>query len=91
MSQSDTQRLDAWLWKARFFKTRAISTAMISKGRVRINGDRVQKPSRQIRPGDVLTFPQGNYVRVIRVLGFAERRGPAKESVYLYEHICETS
>ncbi len=87
LAEEDAQRLDAWLWRARFFKTRGIATAMVTKGRVRLNSDRVQKPSRQIRVGDVLTFPQGSAIRVIRVLGLAERRGPAKEAAYLYEDI----
>ena len=83
----DGQRLDAWLWRARFFKTRSLAAAVVAKGRVRVNGDRVAKASRQVRAGDVLTFPQGDAIRVVRVVDFAERRGPAAEARLLYESV----
>lgn len=87
MDKADGQRLDAWLWRARFFKTRALAATVVTKGRVRLNGDRVAKASRQVRAGDVLTFPQGGDIRVVRVLDFAERRGPASEAQLLYEAV----
>jgi ribosome-associated heat shock protein Hsp15 len=83
----DGQRLDIWLWWTRFFKTRALASTLITKGRVRINGDRIRKASRLVRRGDVLTFPQAGDIRVVRVLEFAERRGPASEAQTLYEPI----
>lgn len=83
----DGQRLDAWLWRARFFKTRSLAATVVAKGRVRVNGDRVAKASRQVRAGDVLTFPQGDAIRVVRVIDFAERRGPADEARLLYEAV----
>lgn len=91
MDEPESQRLDAWLWRARFFKTRALATAVVGKRRVRINGARTAKASRQVRQGDVLTFPQAGDIRVVRVLGFAERRGPARDARLLYEVIEETS
>lgn len=87
MADAESQRLDAWLWRARFFKTRALAAAVVVKGRVRLNGDRVAKASRQVRAGDVLTFPQGGDIRVVRVTGLAERRGPASEAQTLYEAV----
>jgi len=77
-------RLDKWLWQARFFKTRAEAAALISKGRVRVNGARTSKPGCGIICGDVLTFPQGDGVRLIRVAGFGVRRGPFSEAQTLY-------
>lgn len=77
-------RLDKWLFFARFFKTRALAATLIERGRIRINGQRVSKPGRQVRPGDVLTFAQGDRVRLIRVLAPGERRGPAPEAQTLY-------
>ena len=91
MADDAAQRIDAWLWRTRFFKTRALAATVVAKGRVRLNGDRIAKASRLVRAGDVLTFPQGGDIRVVRVLGFAERRGPASEARLLYEAIEETS
>lgn len=89
MAKADdgAQRLDAWLWRTRFFKTRALATAIVSKGRVRINGERINKASRLVRPGDILTFTQGNAIRVVRVLAPADRRGPATEAQTHYEMV----
>ena len=56
---SEGLRLDRWLWQARFFKTRALAAQLVGKGRVRINQAIVTKAHHRIRPGDVLTFPQG--------------------------------
>jgi ribosome-associated heat shock protein Hsp15 len=83
----DTQRLDKWLWCARFFRTRAMAAAICAQGRVRVSGQVVHKAHYTLRPGDVLTFPQGNQVRVVRVAGFAERRGPASAAAALYEDL----
>ena len=73
-------RLDRWLWQARFFKTRALAAQLVGKGRVRINQAIVTKAHHRIRPGDVLTFPQGAIVRVVRVVDLGSRRGPAREA-----------
>ena len=64
---SDTQRLDQWLWHARFFKTRGLATKLVAGGQVRVDGIRISKPSHALRPGATLTFPQARRIRVIRV------------------------
>lgn len=80
-------RLDKWLWTARFFKTRSLATKLITAGRLRLNGTIMSKPHRQAQLDMVLTFPQGDHIRVIRILGFSERRGPAVEAVQLFEDL----
>jgi ribosome-associated heat shock protein Hsp15 len=80
----DKIRLDKWLVYARFFKTRDLASALITKGRVRLNGQRQSKPGHAIGAGDLLTFPMGDQTRVIRVLAIGERRGPASEAQTLY-------
>lgn len=89
-SDPDRQRLDKWLWFARFVKTRPLAVRLVGEGRVRVNGARVDAPGRALRRGDVLTLtlPQG--VRVVRVDGFAERRGPAPEARMLYDDMSGT-
>ena len=56
-------------------------------GRIRINGNKIKKSSDTVRIGDILTFAQGNEIRVIRVLNLGTRRGPAQEAQSLYEDI----
>jgi len=80
-------RIDKWLWYARFFKTRTLATRLVSEGHVRVNRERVTKSHGAIRPGDVLTFPQGKDIRVVKVLGCGDRRGPAVEAQMLYEDL----
>lgn len=83
------QRLDKWLWMARFFKTRGKATDQVTAGHVRVNGQKVAKPATPVGEGDVLTFAQGRQVRVVRLVAIAERRGPAPEAQGLYEDLTE--
>jgi ribosome-associated heat shock protein Hsp15 len=80
-------RVDKWLWYARFFKTRALATKICNAGKLRISGELVSKAHHKVKPGDVLTFPQGRHVRVIKVVSLASRRGPAPEAEALYEDL----
>ena len=87
MTQQDSLRVDKYLWFARFFKTRSLATKRVNGGRIRINGNKLKKSSDTVRIGDILTFAQGNDIRVIRVLNLGTRRGPAQEAQSLYEDI----
>ena len=80
-------RVDKWLWYARFFKTRALATKFVSSGKLRIDGDVVSKPHRKIQKGQVLTFPLGDNIRIIQIIDFGGRRGPATEAQALYEDL----
>ncbi|RYH02372.1 RNA-binding S4 domain-containing protein [Salipiger sp. IMCC34102] len=81
----ETIRLDKWLWQARFFKSRSLAAGVVSAGKVRVDGTPVSKPARVVKPGCVLTFPQAEQVRVVRILACGTRRGPAPEAQALYE------
>lgn len=80
-------RLDKWLWHARFFKSRSLAAVAVGGGGMRINTQPVAKPAVQLRPGDVLTFMQGERVRVVRMIAPGHRRGPAPEAQALYEDL----
>ena len=80
-------RLDKWLWHARFFKTRSLAATKVSEGKVRVNQVVVTKRSTMVTLGDVLTFMQGDWPRVIRIAAIATRRGPAPEAAALYEDL----
>ena len=76
-------RLDKWLWAARFYKTRALATEAIVKGRVAVNGQ-VAKASRELRVGDLLRLNQDQATRELRVCGLSAQRGPASVAQTLY-------
>ncbi len=82
-------RLDVWLWRARFFKTRALAAQFLDHGRVRLTrpgaGEaRVDKASRTVRPGDTLVFAVGGRLFSVTVRALGARRGPADEAQTLY-------
>jgi ribosome-associated heat shock protein Hsp15 len=85
MSGADAQRIDKWLWHARFARTRGAAQRLAISGQVRINRDKDFSASRLVRPGDVLTLALGRGVRVIRIRGIAERRGSFEDAQRLYE------
>ena len=78
-------RIDKWLWHARFCKTRGIAQAAARAGRIRLNGQRVEKAGTEVKPGDTLTLPRGSDVVAVRVVALGTRRGPAAEAQRLYE------
>lgn len=83
------ERIDKWLWQARFYKSRSLAQAAASSGRLRLNGSRVEKAGQGVKCGDILTLPRGREVVAIRVLAFGERRGPAPEAAALYEIVAD--
>lgn len=84
-------RLDKWLFHARFYRTRVLAQEAALRGKVRLNGIRVEKPSQPVRPGDVLTLGSRGQIVAVRVLGLAERRGPAGSAQALYEIVADES
>jgi ribosome-associated heat shock protein Hsp15 len=87
----DWQRLDKWLWCARFMRQRADCARLAAGGLLRINRQPTDKPHARIRVGDVVTLAlpggAGGRVRVVEVLALALRRGPASEAATLYREI----
>jgi ribosome-associated heat shock protein Hsp15 len=82
-------RIDVWLWRARFARSRSLAAAMIERGAVRLTHHGVQsrldKPSRTVHVGDRLVFASGGRVVELEVLALGDRRGPASEARALYE------
>ncbi len=83
----DRQRIDKWLWHARVVRTRAAAAALAAGGYVRVNGQRIDAPSRAVRPGDVVTVALDRSVRILEVVGFAERRGSAADARAVYADV----
>ncbi len=83
MQDENQQRLDKWLWAARFFKTRPLAASAINGGKVHLNGDRV-KPSRNVKAGDQLQITRGQFEFKITIVGLNKNRRPAVEAQALY-------
>lgn len=83
----DRQRIDRWLWHARLVRTRSAAAALASRGHVRVNGIRIHAPGRMVQAGDVITVALERNVRVLKVKGFVDRRGPADAVPILYEEL----
>src|SRR3954465_12669773 len=83
----DRQRIDKWLWHARVVRMRSAAAALSGAGLLRINGARIDTSSRPVRPGDVVTVALDRNVRVLKVIGYAERRGSAETVRALSEDV----
>lgn len=81
-------RIDVWLWRARFAKTRALAARLVEGGAVRLTQNGVQtrldKPSRSVHVGDRLVFALGGRLIDLTVAALGDRRGPAEEARGLY-------
>jgi ribosome-associated heat shock protein Hsp15 len=82
-SSDENQRLDKWLWAARFYKTRSLAVEAINGGKVHLHKHRV-KASRTIKADDILTISKPPYEFEITVLGVSKQRRPAPEAQLLY-------
>ena len=86
-------RIDVWLWRARFFKTRSLAATFADGGRVHLTrggqDSRIDKASRAVKLGDQLVFGLSGKLIAIRVEALGDRRGPASEARLLYETVDE--
>ena len=89
--QNEGVRADIWLWRARFFKTRALATDYINRKGIRITRHnqtrKTDKAGLRIAAGDVLTFYKAKTIQSVEVLQVGERRGPATEAQTLYRRV----
>jgi ribosome-associated heat shock protein Hsp15 len=87
--REDRQRLDKWLWFARFARTRPAAVRLIEDGHVRLDGRRILNPSQGLKLGDVLTLALPHATVVVRLVGLGERRGAFEQAKRLYERLDE--
>jgi len=86
-------RIDVWLWRARFFKTRTLAASFVEEGRVRLSRagaeTRIDKPSRNVKVGEGIVFAVGGRVIAVRIEALGDRRGPPSEARRLYASLEE--
>ena len=87
----DRQRIDKWLWHARVVRTRSAAASLVNAGLVRVNSSRTDASSHPVRPGDVITIALDRNVRVLKVRGYSERRGPAEMARALFDDLTPQS
>jgi ribosome-associated heat shock protein Hsp15 len=85
--RQDRQRLDKWLWFARFAKTRSAAARLVEDGHVRVDGRRVEQAAHGLKLGDVLTLALPHATVVVRLRDLGSRRGPYEEARLLYEPV----
>jgi ribosome-associated heat shock protein Hsp15 len=79
----DGERLDRWLWAARFYKSRTLAAAACGGGKVDVN-EQAAKPARLVRPGDLLHITRRDDRRIVRIVALAVRRGKGADAALLY-------
>jgi ribosomal 50S subunit-recycling heat shock protein len=88
MTEDEACRIDVWLWRARFFKTRSLAGRFVDEGRIRLTRrgeeSRINKASRALKPGDDLVFVVGGRLVAVTIIAMGERRGPPSEARALY-------
>lgn len=85
----ERQRIDKWLWAARFYKTRSLASDELDRGRIAVNGQ-AAKPSREVKAGDTVSIRHDAVVRTVVVCGLSGTRGPAPVAQQLYEETPES-
>ncbi len=78
--REDRQRLDKWLWFARFAKTRTLAAKLVTSGFVRLNGQRTDNAAKAVAIGDVVTIALARTTLVVRIEGPRRAPGPATEA-----------
>ncbi len=95
MSEGAAARVDVWLWRARFFKTRSLAAKFVEEGRVRLTRagqqSRLDKPARPVKVGDQLVFAVGGRITAVAVEALGDRRGPPAEARTLYSPLQDSS
>jgi ribosome-associated heat shock protein Hsp15 len=74
---SKETRIDKWLWAMRLYKTRTVAATACRNGHVFVESQRV-KPSRDLRPGEIVTAKTEAIQRTVKVIGFPRSRVGAK-------------
>ena len=72
-----SSRIDKYVWSVRLSKTRSIATDLVSKGKVKLNGESV-KPSKDVKIGDIITVQKNTATFSYKVVQLLSNRVGAK-------------
>jgi ribosome-associated heat shock protein Hsp15 len=89
VSNERSERIDKWLWAARFYKTRTLAADAVDSGKVEVDGEKVKR-SRSVSPGNRVSLRKGPYVTTVVVQLLEAKRGPASRAVLMYEETAES-
>lgn len=81
---AESVRVDKWLFAVRIYKTRSIATDECQKGRISVNGV-VVKPSREVKPGDIVEVKKTPVTYKYKVVDLIEKRIGAKVAAQYVE------
>ena len=70
---ADSVRIDKYLWAIRVFKTRGDATDACKGNKVRVGGSPA-KPSKEVKPGEVIEIQKGTVRYSYRVIRLLENR-----------------
>lgn len=70
---ADSVRIDKYLWAIRVFKTRSDATDACKGNKVRVGGSSA-KPSKEVKPGEVIDIQKGTVRYSYRVIRLLENR-----------------
>ncbi|WP_379552994.1 RNA-binding S4 domain-containing protein [Qipengyuania sp. DGS5-3] len=87
MSKAGAMRIDRLLCYLRFARTRSLAAKLVGRGHLRCNGIRITRSSHTVMPGDVLTIPVGDVVKLIEITALPKRRGPPQEAQGCYHDL----
>jgi ribosome-associated heat shock protein Hsp15 len=66
-------RWDKYLWCVRLAKTRSIASDLISKGKIKVNGESI-KPSREVKLNDLISVQRNTATFTFKAIGFTDKR-----------------
>jgi len=66
-------RWDKYLWCVRLAKTRSIASDLISKGKIKVNGETI-KPSREVKLNDLISVQKNTATFTFKAVGFTDKR-----------------
>lgn len=67
MSETQSVRLDSWIWAVRLFKTRSAAAAACRSGHVKVNGT-AAKPGQRVGPDDEVRLRVGGLEKIVVVV-----------------------